>query len=115
MLIENTTIVASEVIVDETGETPTALTNSRNGKGYVEYTGGSSIVGEEGDIVEIAAMLCVGKVRDATLQIVIGDTVLLDIDGENYKVETRRVFRHSINLISHYEYKLSLDTRGIVR
>lgn len=114
MLLENTLVTAQEIVVDVTGGEST-LTNERNGKGYMEYTGGGSTVNEEGDVVEIAGMLCVDKVRDADLQIVIGDTLLLDIDGENYKVESRRVFRHSIDLVSHYEYKLSLDTRDPVR
>lgn len=115
MLLENTLVTASEVVDDEKGGQSTLTDVRTGGKGYFEYTGGGSTVNEEGDVVEIAGMLCVDKVEDATLQIVRGDTVLLDIDGENYKVETRRVFRHSIDLVSHYEYKLSLDTRDPVR
>lgn len=111
---ENTAVTASVITVDRTGRTSPVASNVRIGKGSVDYTSGNYQVGEQGDEETIAATLAVSRVQDGTLAIIVGDSVLLGIDGRNYKVKSRDVIK-PIGIVTHYEYKLALDTRSIKR
>ena len=112
--MENTAITATVVTADRTGRTASVASSTRTGKGYVEYSSGETTVDEQGDQVTIVASLAVSRVKNNTLLLVVGDSVLLGIDSTNYKVKSRAVIKPD-GIVTHYEYKLSLDTRGIKR